>query len=592
MRERLSILKQISESAYSVGEGYFILIIVTNILTIIFPIVSLFNTQNIINNIQLHVSFSTPQFFFPLLLMICLNILSSVTSQSAAYLMQRYKDILDYQFSKLILQKVNEQKLTDFENPVFYDLMQRAEQAGGVYPYSIMIGIISLTAQLFSSISYILILASWKWWTIFIMAIFPILSSIQIAKLSKSEHQILYNRSTIERKSWYYAHLLNKDENIKETRLYGLEAFFLSKFKNIRMNFIKENQEMYRKRNFFTLSFQIISILATAAVLLLLFYEASLGILLIGSLMTFISSISNTKESVNSIVTSVHKLYQDSLYAENIIKLLNYNEEILSIKESTEVKRSVETIHTIELVDVSYKYISSNRYALKNINLLFEKGKNYVLVGKNGSGKTTLIKILLGFYDNYEGEILINGYPLKEIDETSYKHSLTAIFQDYTKYQFTVNEAIGISDKEAIDEKKVLEAAEKANCTETIEKLPLGYCQQLGYWFENGIQLSGGEWQKLAIARAFYKKNAQVIVMDEPSSALDPLAEKDIYQNFNTLSQDKIGLFITHRLKNFNIKGEIIVLDNGSVLEEGTQAELLENNGLFHDLYLAENTIE
>lgn len=259
---------------------------------------------------------------------------------------------------------------------------------------------------------------------------------------------------------------------------------------------------------------------------------------MIGSLMTYINSITTVKASFNSVVTLIFKLHQDSMFVENITVILDQGKKTKNDPGQKESKKKISVISKIELINVSFKYPQSSSYSLKNINLIFKEGNTYSLVGKNGSGKTTLIKVIMGFYpDEYEGTIKINGIDFKDIELESYRKAVSAVFQDFTNYQFKIENIISISDKQRINLEKVYESGEKAGITDFIDHLPNKYKQQVGSWFPGGIQLSGGEWQKLSIAKAIYRGQASLFIFDEPSSALDPLSEAKLYMKFNELAK-------------------------------------------------------
>ncbi|EGO8651919.1 ABC transporter ATP-binding protein, partial [Enterococcus faecalis] len=540
----------------------------------------------IVNNIQTGIPFHSPEFFSLIILFPILNVFSELFNNLNTYLSSRYSDILNFKFSELQLKSVFKHSLEDFENPEFYDLIQRAEQAGGVYPFQIIMTMVSVSSILLTSISYIIILLRWKWWTIILLFLFPFISSIKTLRLSKDEFTIMYSRTNLERKSWYYANLLNKDEFFKETTLYSLGNNFLEEFTNLRKKFINENKKMYRRRNKFTFLVSFITIFTTSIILCIVFYEASVGIILIGSLMTYVNSISTLKNNFSSIINSFFSLHQQSLYAKNILDLLDYK-SIPEEKPNHQKKITIKQINSIELKNVSFKYVQSSRYALKDISLNFEKGKKYIIVGKNGSGKSTLLKIILGFYNNFEGEMLINEIPFSDIDINSYRKCISAVFQDFAKYQFKINETISLSKNRDIDMRDIKKAASEANASQFIKQLPFKYEQQLGSWFPNGIQLSGGEWQKVSIARAFYKDNASLVVLDEPSSALDPISEEKVFKSYKSLVNNKIGIFVTHRIKNIDFEGDIIVLNLGKISEYGKQSDLIKKQGLFYELSTA-----
>lgn len=570
---------------------HLLIIFICSFLSLFLPIASMLNTQKIINSIQNNITFSNPKLLIPIIIFPILTILSQIFQSLLAYNSARLNDTLDYKISLRTLKVITNEKLTSFEDPNFYDLIQRAEQSGGTYPFSIATGIVALLTQSLALLSYIFILINWKWWTIFVIVLFPLLSSLQIMKISKNEFELFQKRTNVERLSWYYANLLNKDGNIKETKLFGLENYFLSKFNEIRLAFLIENQKLNLKRESYTLSINFISILCTALVLTIIFYEASIGLILLGSLMTYINSVTNVKTSFNSIVSLIFKIHQDSLYIENVTILLD--REKTQEKNIVKDKLKIETIETIELINLSFKYPRAKEYALKNIYLKINKGNSYSFVGANGSGKTTLAKIIMGFYmGEYEGVIRINNVDLNDIDLNSFRKCISAVFQDFTNYQFSVSNIISITDKSKLDMSKVIRSSKKADAHQFIKKMPNLYQQQIGNWFPGGLQLSGGEWQKLSIAKAFYKEDASLLIFDEPSSALDPITESNLYMKFNELTKKNIGIFITHRIQNVTFNGIIVSLEDGKIVEFGKESELLIKKGLFYTLKTATNIIE
>lgn len=547
------------------------------------------NTQNIVNSLQSGEGFYNHRFLFSVALFPILTILTQTCLTLQTYSGARLKDIMDYKISLKSLTIISKEPLSSFENPTFYDTMQRAEQSGGIYPFSITAETIVLFSQALSLLSYIFILISWKWWTLLIIVLFPLLSSFQIKKINQNEYELFKSRTNLERKSWYYANLLNKDENIKETKLFGLEAKFLSQFITMRDQFLIENRNLLFKRNTYSLFMSFISITSTSVVLIIVFYEASLGLILLGSLMTYINSVGNIKTAFNTIVELLFKIHQDCLYLDNLKEILSLEKKEFGFQKK---KITISSIETIELKNVTFRYSRTDNAALNNVSLKFAAGNTYSIVGLNGSGKTTLIKLLMGFYlDEYSGKILINNHNLKDVDLISYKACLSAVFQDFTKYQFSVKDVISVTDNEQESMDSVIQASMEADAHSFIEKLPQNYLQQLGNWFPDGIQLSGGEWQKLSVAKAFYRKDADLFIFDEPSSALDPVSESSLYEKFNHLTQGKIGIFITHRINNVAFNGTIIVMNDGKISEQGSYNELMNNKKIFYKLKTASNTI-
>ena len=299
--------------------------------------------------------------------------------------------------------------------------------------------------------------------------------------------------------------------------------------------------------------------------------------------MTYISTSSKVESAITSITSSLFSIYTDLMYCQYLVTFFDLvNEREKNVKPG---KKDIHDINTIELRNVSYRYPNSKNYALENISLKFEKGRKYVLVGENGSGKTTLIKILNGLYLDYEGDILVNGINLKNIDQFKYKKLISVIFQDYNNYELTARENIGLGDVSKIEDfNAVYEAATIGGSKDFIESLPNQFDQQLGNWFEGGIQLSGGQWQKIAISRALIKK-AEVSFFDEPTASLDPSSEYMFFNNLTKYSNNKITVFVTHRFTNARIADKVFVFKNGQIVETGNHEELLNKNGLYCSLY-------
>ena len=295
--------------------------------------------------------------------------------------------------------------------------------------------------------------------------------------------------------------------------------------------------------------------------------------------MTYINTSSKIENAIQNIVSNIFGIYKDSLYIDNIKKYFNY--------ESNKFygNKTLKNITTIEFVNVSFKYPNREVYAIRNTSFKIKKGEILAIVGENGSGKTTIIKLLNGLYDEYEGNILINGIEIREIDKKSLRNCLATLFQDYNKYQFTIKENIGFGSIDNLDDiEKIKYSAKKGGADQFINCLPNNYTQQVGYWFEGGTQLSGGQWQKLGLSRLFMK-NADCLILDEPTASLDPFSELEIFKQLYQNSNEKINIIITHRFINTVFANKIIVLKNGEIIEKGKHDELLKQDGFYKDMF-------
>lgn len=537
---------------------YLILIVLFSVLQAILPFLSLYISQSILNFIQTGVN-AVDSYIKYIAMFILINISISISKQLNAHYLNLYRDYLYYELNCLIMNKTNDLSLADYENPEMYNSIQRAEQEIGIRPFNIistLVGMISSVITLFSSL---LILLQWHWFSILGFIVLPFLTFSYFKKISEYEYQTKYNRSTNERKSWYISHLLTKDRFIKEIKLFDLNEYLVERFKDYRFKFHQQNKYIFFKKDSFSLAYQLTNTLISSFLAILAFYEAIIGYILVGNVMTYINVVSKIENAISAIVVSYFSLVQDNMYVENIRTYLTYENKTLNNIVSE--KQKIKEIKKIKIINLSFKYPNSKEKALDKINLEICAGENFALVGKNGSGKTTLIKILCGLYDNYEGAIYVNDINLRNIEMSSYKKLISAIFQDYNCYEFTAKENISFGDIQNFDDlTRVREAAKISGADEFISKLPMGINQQLGNWFEEGIQLSGGQWQKIAISRAFMKKS-HLLILDEPSASLDPISEYNFYEKIIHEDTGNIKIFITHRFNNAKFTDKIIVMD-------------------------------
>lgn len=560
---------------------YLIILILLTIITSILPYISLFNTQQIINLIQLSDG-DFDKIIFNIIVFILIGVLSVIVTNLQSNWLNKYKEYLYYELNMKILKETKKYNLRDYENSDVYDMMQRAEQEIGVRPINIVSNLLIIISSVISFFTSLFILFSWHSWTIIGFIILPFISAKYFGTISKNEYNVMFYRTNYERKSWYIAHLLTKDEYIKEVKMLELSDYLLNKFKKLRKKFFVENIKLLNKKNVFAMFYQLSNFTITTFIVMSAITEAFFGKILVGNLMTYINTTSKIENSIKSIVSALFSFYQDGLFVENI---KNYFEYIPDNSISIKDEKVINEINTIELKNVSYKYKNRDQYALKNINLKLIKGEIVALVGENGSGKTTLIKLLNNLYEDYEGEILINGINMKEINSKNLRQKISTVFQDFNQFQFSVKENIGFGDIKNINNtEKVKKSSKMANADTFINLLPNKYDQQVGYWFEGGTQLSGGQWQKLAISRIFMK-GGDCYILDEPTAALDPKAEYNFFENFKSNIGNKIGLFITHRFINAKFTNKIIVLENGEIVEQGSHDELIKYDGIYRKMY-------
>jgi ABC-type multidrug transport system fused ATPase/permease subunit len=310
------------------------------------------------------------------------------------------------------------------------------------------------------------------------------------------------------------------------------------------------------------------------------------GEILVGNLMTYINTTSKLDNAVQNLTTSLFSIYQDSLYSKNIIDFFKFT----SFRKKTDrrkikCRKTIKEIDTIEFKKVSFKYPGTETYALKNVEFKVKKGETIALVGKNGSGKTTLIKLLAKLYEDYTGQILINGIDLKDIDDSSYSSAFSVVFQDFNDYQYTVKENVGFGSlKDMNNDEDIYEALKKADMDKVVDTFPNKINQQLGTWFEGSIDLSGGQWQKIALARGLMKK-VKLYILDEPTAALDPQSEYIFFKRFIKSTKGSTSFYVTHRFTNVKFANMILVLNNGQIVQRGTHNSLIKQEGLYRRMF-------
>ena len=547
------------------------------VINVILPYITMINTQEIINRIQIGLSIRL--ILKRLIIFLILGILYIISSNLYNFLILKYKEYLYLELNKKFLDNSLKFNLKDFENPEVYNIIQRAEQEIGIRPYNIIISLLSIISQSVNLISAFLILTKWHLTLIIGFILLASFASKYFISISKNEYDILMNRTNYERKSWYISHLLIKDEYIKEVRLFGLSKYLIQQFIELRSRFFKENVDVLKRQYIFSEIYQLMNYVISFFIIFLAIYESTQGIILVGTAMTYINTSSKIENAIQNIVSNIFGIYKDSLYIDNIKKYFNY--------ESNKFygNKTLKNITTIEFVNVSFKYPNREVYAIRNTSFKIKKGEILAIVGENGSGKTTIIKLLNGLYDEYEGNILINGIEIREIDKKSLRNCLATLFQDYNKYQFTIKENIGFGSIDNLDDiEKIKYSAKKGGADQFINCLPNNYTQQVGYWFEGGTQVSGGQWQKLGLSRLFMK-NADCLILDEPTASLDPFSELEIFKQLYQNSNEKINIIITHRFINTVFANKIIVLKNGEIIEKGKHDELLKQDGFYKDMF-------
>ncbi|MEK4197961.1 ABC transporter ATP-binding protein [Cytobacillus sp. FSL K6-0265] len=588
--------KEIWIILFKANRKYFFTILTLTILSGLFPAAIILATEQLINFIQYSIQigeFETSILFSIFGVFAFLTFISGISNLVLNVFQSNYQNLLVKEINLKIIEKSVTLPYQYFEDSEIYDMIQRARVGAASKPYQIFDSMINGSRSLISLLSVIGILISWKWWTIFLLLLIPLLSTTSLLKVGNLFFQVNYRRVKEQRKQNYYQNILTMDRYVKEVKLFNLSNFITERFKLLQDKFYEQDKKLFFKRFRTELLFTALSLFIVVYLHYLIINETFNGLIAIGSLVAYFQAVNRAQSSSQELVGTLFNIYQNNLYVNQLFKFLQLNienneqEKIKTLGNYKEGKNLVENCSnsTLEFKNVFFKYPGNTDYTLKDLNFIIEKGESIALVGENGCGKSTIIKLITRLYTPTKGDILYNGISISEIPIKSWSDMLGAVFQDYIPYEFPVWENIGFGDLSKINNIKLIEnAANNSGAHSFIEKLPKGYETQLGKWFDDGIQLSGGQWQRIAIARA-YMKEAQIFLLDEPAAALDPLSEMDVFNKLRELSKGKISIFITHRYSTVRHANKIIFIDGGEIKECGTHAELIELQGSYSKLY-------
>lgn len=483
--------------------------------------------------------------------------------------------------SVLIIRKTKDLSISQLEDSELYDKLERArtQTSGRV---GLMSNTLSQVQSLIVIVSLIGGLIYFEPWLILILFLSIIPAFVNELKFSSSKYSIARSWTSERRELDYLRYIGANDTTAKEMKLFGLVDFVANRFERLSNQYYLINRKLAINRTFLGSIFNLLGTLSYYGAYLLIIVRAVSGVITIGDLTFLSGSFNRLRNSLQSNFSKFTRIAESALYLKDYFDFIDISIDSKMDQKAIEIG-DVEL--GFEFKDVTFSYPGSDDLVLNGVSFKVKAGEKMAFVGQNGAGKTTLIKLMLRFYEPDSGQILLDGVDIIEYDKTKYQQLFGVIFQDFIRYEFNVKENIAVGDIEQIDNQKAIEeAARRSLADEVVAEMKSGYNQQLGRRFAKGKNLSGGQWQKIALARA-YMKDAKVMILDEPTSALDARAEYEAFQRFIGLTKGKTSIIISHRFSTVRMADRILVLKDGKVLEIGTHDELIENDSLYAELF-------
>jgi ATP-binding cassette, subfamily B, bacterial len=490
--------------------------------------------------------------------------------------------LMGQRINVLILEKALTLKLAHFEDSEFYDKLSRARREASTRPLSLVTRTFGLVQNGISLISYAVLLVQFSPWTVLVLIGGGIPEFLAEAKFSGDKFRLFRWRSPETRMQMYLETVLAREDYAKEVKLFRLGPKLLQRYREIFAKLYAEDRRLTLRRDSWGF---VLGLLGTAA-----FYgayawialSAIRGAISLGQMTMYLLLFKQGQSAVSASLSAISGMYEDNLYLSN---LYEYLEQEVPAPQG-ELQQGPQPGDGVRFEQVTFGYPDSEEPALREVSLHLKPGDSLALVGENGSGKTTLIKLLTRLYRPDSGRILLDGLDLQLWQADALRARIGVIFQDFGRYQFLVGENIGAGDiRHFEDRQRWAEAAEKGMAQEFIARLPQQYDTQLGKWFKGGRELSGGQWQKIALARAFMRTRADLLVLDEPTATMDAAAEATVFEHFKELSRGKMTILISHRFSTVRMADQIVVIDKGRIVEQGSHAELMALGGQYAYLF-------
>ncbi|HLN20211.1 MAG TPA: ABC transporter ATP-binding protein [Bacteroidales bacterium] len=582
MKEKYNLFRKSLKLVWESTPGWTAANTVVSVLRSIFPFLLLLLLKKVIDVITSEASASgnITTILIPVAALALVWFIDEALADAAGFFSSKQAMKFEDHMYDLLHTKASETDLLNFEDPEYYDCLSRAKREATWRPNNILHNLVSLSRSLLSLLLITGLILSFHW----LPAVILILANIPGIWLRLHYAGVLYDfkreQTTESRKAAYYNWLLTGDRPAREMRLFGLGKYFKSLFRESFLRQKEEELDILRKRVFIGLVSDLIKASAILVIVLFIASETINGTISLGSMAMFLLAFRQGMIYLKELLGSVADLYEDGLFIGDTFEFLDLQPVISgsgNVNPATLVKK-------IEVENLSFSYPGNGKKIIDNISFTLNKGEVLGIVGHNGAGKSTLVRLLARLYEADSGTIKYDGEDIRKLDPDEYRKQFSIVFQDFMLYNLSAGENIKLGWIDANDTGRMNSSAMKAGIHDLIKGLPAGYDTRIGNLFDDSRELSWGEWQKIAIARALYRVSP-VLILDEPSSSLDADTEYEIFSRFREIVKERTTILISHRLNYISLADRIIVMENGRIAETGSHSDLMKIKGLYHSMF-------
>ncbi len=509
-------------------------------------------------------------------------VVSEIMSRAITLLDSLLGDLMSNQSSEKLIRHAATLDLYQFENADFYDKLERARRQ--TIGRTVLMSMALSQAQEFITVLFLGAgLVAFNPWLILILVVAVIPAFVGESHFNQKNYSLTMSWTPERRELDYLRYIGASDETAKEVKIFNLADFIADRFREVSHNYYMANRKLAVSRAWWGTALSILGTLAYYGAFVFILLQAIGGAITVGTLTFLAGSFDRMRSMLQGIMSRFSRIAEEALYLRDLFDFFELKPLIQANSNGLQIPQPIRLGFTFE--NVSFKYPNNEKWAIRNLSFHLQAGEKLALVGENGAGKTTLVKLLARLYEPTEGRILLDGKDIRDYRIEDLRNAIGIIFQDYIRFQMKASENIAIGSIEQRQERPIIENAARKSLADTVvETLPKGYDQILGKRFANGIELSGGQWQKVALARA-YMRDAQLLILDEPTSALDARAEHEVFLRFSELIEGKTAVLISHRFSTVRMADRILFLENGELREIGSHEELVEKGGMYAELF-------